>query len=256
MWIFTRGGFYSVVEYDPKKDPNKKSFAHSLVKKRGSHVLVRTRVKEDLDDLDRVIKNLHIEDDGSADYRFRAVIPRKKWIKYLEVCAKEIDYDSHFKEVVRSSATQPAARYQAMMNVWSAMSALQPTVPYGTTVFTGAGYSSGFGYSGSSRLGFDSTSKHWSQSSEYTKHVPVEIDERAVQARMRWQATSEFPEGIIERMTLSAWDLFCSVDEVTSDKPVSQGVLDDILSQLAEAEEIATDLSTLDTVANSERTQK
>lgn len=248
MWIFTRKGFFSVVEYDPKKDPDKKSFARSIVKRRGSHVLVRARVKEDLDDLKRVVKKLKVEDEPTADYRFRAVIPRKKWIEYLTLCAQEIDYDSHFKEVVRANATQPAARYQAMMNVWSDMAVLQPTKPYGNVTGLLGGKSDDFSYYGGYGK-YDYPAK---------THTAVTIDKRAVQARLLWQAPQEVPEDIVSRMTDDAFELYCQADDLSPDKPLSRLQMDNVLSQMAldEADGLLEVEDFQAALANSERTQK
>lgn len=145
MWIITRGGFKSVVAYDPKHDDRKDSPFKKMVKSPTSHVLVRARAKEHLEDLVTVVPGLRIEQDFSADYMFRAVIPRKKWEKYLQAEAQDIDYHSHFKEVVRdaSPADLKSGMYKAMMAVWSDMYALQPyTAPKGGkgSYYGGAGY--------------------------------------------------------------------------------------------------------------------
>lgn len=133
MWIWTRGGFKSAVEYDPKKDKRKDSPFLKIAKKKGTHALVRARVHEHLEDLKTVCPNVLIERDDSADYMFRAVIPRKAWEKYLVNEARAMDYDSHFKEVVREA--QPAHLkqpvYNAMMATWSNNFDLQPASKYG-----------------------------------------------------------------------------------------------------------------------------
>lgn len=126
MWIFTKRAFLSVVAYDPKKDLEKDSPFKKIAKNNKTHVLVRARVLEDIEDLKLVLPSVKIVDDIVADYKYRSVISRKIWDKYLLLASSEIDYDSHFKEVVRANATQPQKRYSAMMSVWSAMIQLQP----------------------------------------------------------------------------------------------------------------------------------
>lgn len=143
MWVHTDLGFMSVVEYDPKKDPSrtaatkqgKKKYPH--VSKRGSHVLVRARVKADLDDLKAYFPKLVVETDGAADYRFRAVLPKKVFAEFMSSKVMAINYDSHFKEVVedRLGAAQGKAegklRHSKLMSIWSTMAALQPYGAYG-----------------------------------------------------------------------------------------------------------------------------
>lgn len=126
MWIFTKRSFLSVVAYDPKKDMEKNSPFKNIAKSNKTHVLVRARVLEDIEDLKLVVPNVKIVDDIIADYKYRAVITRKQWDRYVLKANSEIDYDSHFKEVVRANSTQPQKRYSAMMSVWSAMMNLQP----------------------------------------------------------------------------------------------------------------------------------
>lgn len=126
MWIFTKRAFLSVVAYDPKQDREKASPFKKIAKNKLTHVLVRARVREDIEDLRIVVPNVKIVDDIAADYKYRAVITRSQWKKYVLRACDEIDYGSHFKEVVRDNASQGTARHKAMMSVWSAMIALQP----------------------------------------------------------------------------------------------------------------------------------
>lgn len=131
MWLFEKRGFISVVAYDPKKDRNKSSKFPQIAKKAGTHLLVRARIKEDLEMLKSVLPTLHIETDPSADYSFRCVIPRSKFKKFLAEAVDGITYDSHFKEVAREHSKGSSGRYSAMMKVWGNMADLQPYSPYG-----------------------------------------------------------------------------------------------------------------------------
>lgn len=144
MWHFDKRGFVSVVAYDPKKDRNKSSKFPQIAKKAGTHLLVRARIKEDLDMLKSVVPNLHIETDAAADYAYRCVIPRSKFKKFLANSVDEIDYDSHFKEVARDNSKGSSGRYGAMMSVWNAMANLQPISPWS------GGYGGGYWSSGKS----------------------------------------------------------------------------------------------------------
>lgn len=139
MWLFEKRGFVSVVAYDPKKDRNTQSEFRKIAKQADTHLLVRARIKEDLDWLKDVQPNLVIETDAGADYAFRAVIPRKKFKTALANAVDGITYDSHFKEVARDNSPKSQGRYSAMMSVWTAMSKLQPIAPW-----SGGGWSSGW----------------------------------------------------------------------------------------------------------------
>ncbi len=133
MWTFGKYGFTSAVAYDPKKDWAKDSPFKKIVKESDTHILVRARIEADLEDVrDRVLPSMQIVEQPSADYSFRAVIPRSLFKKYLALMVDAIDYDSHFKEVAEKHGhgVKGADRHSAMMKVWTAMAALQPHTPY------------------------------------------------------------------------------------------------------------------------------
>lgn len=176
MWHFGKYGFTSAVAYDPTKDRNKTSkFREIVLGEEGlkalavpkkdrtdeekallvagasSHILVRARVKEDLEDLKRVKEDLHIETDAGADYAYRAVIERDLLKALLVMHVDDIDYDSHFKEVARDHGKGATGRYTAMMSVWTAMAGLQPIAPWSGASWYGGGY--GTSYSGKGKSG-------------------------------------------------------------------------------------------------------
>lgn len=130
MWLFEKRGFISTVAYDPKKDKNKDSRFRTIAKKAGTHLLVRSRIEEDLDWLKTAVPGLVVETDASADYAYRAVISRAQYKKALCAAVDAIDYDSHFKEAARDNSPQAKGRYNAMLDVWTAMSKLQPIAPW------------------------------------------------------------------------------------------------------------------------------
>lgn len=134
MWLMSKRGFVSVVAYDPKKDVAKSFVDYTDVKT--SHVLVRARVKEDLEDLRRIIPNIKITADHSADYLFRAVVKRKDFKRYVADAVDGITYDSHFKEAARDNSKGASGRYSAYMSVWSALMKLQPSKPWTGTPAT------------------------------------------------------------------------------------------------------------------------
>lgn len=133
IWLFDTNGFTSVVAYDPTKDFRKsahKAFAEASSDPKG-WLLIRARIKDDLVAIEKIIgHDINIVNDKSADYSHRALVSRDDWKAYLSAQVDEIDYDSHFKEVVRARAPKHPRRYSAMMGVWSAMADLQDTVPY------------------------------------------------------------------------------------------------------------------------------
>jgi hypothetical protein len=122
VWLVTRDGFYSVVE-ERKTD--------------GKFLLVRTRAKGHavalLDVLGR--DDIKVQDDKRADYRYRVSLPREEWKRYLDFAADDINYDSHFKEVVRDAQPKHLKEkvYSAMLSTWTAFARVQPTRPYSGT---------------------------------------------------------------------------------------------------------------------------
>lgn len=141
-WIFEKKGFVSVVAYDPKKDDNKNSPFKKFAKSKNTHLLVRARIKDDLNSLKEVVPSLVIDKDPSADYAYRAVVSRTQFKKYLNKVTNEITYDSHFKEACRDTAPPVKDRYSALMSTWGIWSKLQDVPPY-----SGGYYSSGGGMS-------------------------------------------------------------------------------------------------------------
>jgi hypothetical protein len=134
MWLYTEKGFLSVVAFDPKLDTKNKR-SNRQVKSWGPRpVLVRGRIEAHLEQLRPFWSKLKIEKDDSADYEFRAVMPRSRWNDFLMAAGDAIDYDSHFKEVVKKrspgSEQDKNKLYTAMMRVWNAMADIQPDAPY------------------------------------------------------------------------------------------------------------------------------
>jgi hypothetical protein len=100
MWIFTKLGFFSVVE--DENDHNK--------------VFVRARDRADLAalKLDRIIIT------PEADYRFRVHITKNRWARKMHELAKHIDYPN-FKAAVPQ-------RSELYSEVWLTMRSLQTGV--------------------------------------------------------------------------------------------------------------------------------
>lgn len=107
MWLFTTKGFYSVVEH--RDDPDK--------------LLVRCRVKADMEALIEYMPWITPFEDKTADYRYRAIVPRRDWLSTMLELGDEIDY-ANFKKAVRKR--QGPKREAVYMRVWTAMLSLQP----------------------------------------------------------------------------------------------------------------------------------
>jgi hypothetical protein len=106
MWLFTTQGFYSVVKH--RRDHDK--------------LLVRARVREDLDALRKQIPELRIFSDETADYRWRAVVTRAEWLAALAQFVEAMEYDNFKDAVAREQGPERAALYSS---VWSVMRRLQ-----------------------------------------------------------------------------------------------------------------------------------
>lgn len=116
MWVFTKSGFYSAIEYEPHRHPEE---AEQIGAVGGSHVLVRGRVQKDIDVLAERCGSRVMCDD-SADYMFRTIISRQSWADFLAQSAQDIDY-GNFKSTIKDHD-----RHSAYMGVWSAVHSLQP----------------------------------------------------------------------------------------------------------------------------------
>lgn len=112
MWLITTRGFYSIVA-DHYEDGN---------------VLVRARVREDLEALGDLIRGLEVVETPERDYRFRVSVPREVWEGVAAVLAEEIDYPN-FKSAV--AERQGSARAHVYSDVWVTLLALQEGGRYG-----------------------------------------------------------------------------------------------------------------------------
>lgn len=106
MWIVTTRGFFSVVAH--RDEP--------------ATVLVRARVRSDLESLGNLLGPLDIRHTPDADYAYRVVMPRERWSHCLAVLAEEIDYPN-FKDAVAKRQGWNGARIYH--HVWSALGSLQ-----------------------------------------------------------------------------------------------------------------------------------
>ena len=100
MWFYCNKSFLSIVE-----DRNDKK-----------NLLVRARAEGHIEEL---FPNAEVQVDGSADYRFRSILPRKTVAKAIKHQVKKIDYDN-FKNSVCDEAL-----HNAYLDVWGVMQSYQ-----------------------------------------------------------------------------------------------------------------------------------
>jgi hypothetical protein len=100
MWVALNNAFLSIVAHRAKPDI----------------LLVRARLKGDIES---VFPNASVFTDTSADYRYRAEIPRGEVGAALAAIATTINYDNF-----KASVHDPR-RHAAYMDVWSTMQRLQ-----------------------------------------------------------------------------------------------------------------------------------
>lgn len=106
MWLVTTRGFYSIVEDFHDRD----------------RLLVRARVREDLEALADLVPGLEVEETPDRDYRFRASVTREVWASAAAQLAREIDYPN-FKNAV--AERQGVDRAHVYGDVWATLLELQ-----------------------------------------------------------------------------------------------------------------------------------
>jgi hypothetical protein len=92
MWLITQNGAYSVVAYDPDRDPVKGERPPA-----GTHLLVRARASGDLEAIRYWVPDLAVGEDRTADYPYRAVISRADWDRAMAAEAAMVDYPTDLK---------------------------------------------------------------------------------------------------------------------------------------------------------------
>jgi hypothetical protein len=100
MWVFTKQGFYSVVQdrYDP------------------AVLLVRARVRGDIE---RLWPTAKVVEDEGADYAYRARLSRAAVSRTLAQAIKEIDYENY------KSSIKDHRRTPWYLMVWDSMLRMQ-----------------------------------------------------------------------------------------------------------------------------------
>jgi len=125
MWLFTTIGFFSATLTN-------KSYRELPKKQQTGHIMVRARVRDDLERLvelhmDAVPPTPHYKAPEilalpGHDYPYRIVVPHKDWVHLATRLAEMIDY-SNFKSAVDKAlpGEEGYARHDLYMKVWSVM---------------------------------------------------------------------------------------------------------------------------------------
>jgi len=102
MWVFTQHGFFSAVEL--KEEPTK--------------LMVRSRSHEDIMKLKQRFPHLTVFETPYNDYRWRVIMLKKTWGRYLAEQAEAIDYPN-FKN--RVTQNQGRWRHDVYSDVWTVL---------------------------------------------------------------------------------------------------------------------------------------
>lgn len=123
MWTFTPIGFFSATQ------TNQKYYELPKAQQTG-HIMVRARVKQDLERLIDLHDKLGLEPKTPKiwelpghDYPCRIVVPQENWVALAAELARSIDY-SNFKNAVEDKAPtveEGWARHDLYMKVWTVM---------------------------------------------------------------------------------------------------------------------------------------
>jgi hypothetical protein len=123
MWVFTKDGFFSVVQ----KKKQQKAAKTSLYKGE-EKVTVRSRERQDIVNLIRKVKEsgrrYRIQADVGTDYEFRVTLPKWVFSAYLGHAAMNINYDN-FKNEIGLASHGRATKY---MKIWAAMLPSRPEI--------------------------------------------------------------------------------------------------------------------------------
>lgn len=102
MWVFTVDGFFSAVQSG--QDENV--------------LMIRSRFKKDLEAIKAELGADKVHSSEYTDYPHRVFATHDAWAKYLERCAKGIDYTNFKDHVLKNTESERCNRYHA---VWAAM---------------------------------------------------------------------------------------------------------------------------------------
>jgi len=115
LWVFTTRGFFSIVEH--KKDPNR--------------LLIRARVRKDIDNIKMLFEELGLEvsdvvENVSFDYRYRVFADRSDWASVIIQLITDMGY-TNFKNAVyeKDSLEIRDKRHEAYLDIWAIMHEVQ-----------------------------------------------------------------------------------------------------------------------------------
>jgi hypothetical protein len=105
MWLATKHGFYSIVF------------------KSNGHYHVRARVRQDLDNLIRLVRlEVVIHEWPLADYRYRIIVNRRDFSGIMAALALDLDYPN-FKARIAATPDQ-RDKLEAFHQVWEVLATL------------------------------------------------------------------------------------------------------------------------------------
>lgn len=115
MWVYTTKGFFSIVEDRDNPD----------------QVIIRARLKKDIDNLKRIFDSLKLRAkkiavNSRADYRYRFTADRMDWITVMIRLMVGLHY-ANFKDAVydTESGEMKEKRHETYLNIWMTMRELQ-----------------------------------------------------------------------------------------------------------------------------------
>ena len=121
MWLFTRYGFFSVVN---GRRPNRAADPHT--------VMVRARRMAHLRNLQARFPALaayRVATTPDHDYRYRIVLPKADWLPVLNMLGEEQNWTNFKAETSRHLGPAGADYVHALHRVWSVMHELQSAEP-------------------------------------------------------------------------------------------------------------------------------
>jgi len=121
MWLFTRYGFYSVVQA--------RSIESGVVtnKPDPDNLMVRARVRQHLVNLQMatpVLNASQILESSDNDYRYRIVIPKKTLLEIAQGLTEDIDY-TNFKGICEQEGLVDESYCEALHHIWAIHHQLQ-----------------------------------------------------------------------------------------------------------------------------------
>jgi hypothetical protein len=115
LWVFTTKGFFSIVEH--KKDPNR--------------VVIRARIRKDIDSIKMLFEELgfevsDVEENVSFDYRYRVFASRSDWASVMIQLITDMGY-TNFKNAVHEADAPEIKdkRHEVYLDIWAIMHELQ-----------------------------------------------------------------------------------------------------------------------------------